>query len=97
MHKRFYLKAFGAMVLLLGGLLAIGAACGGDDDDGGNGSSGNADLDAIAAERGLTPEDMKHALQQFVPPGKYDDYVMFASGGHAGQVIAHRYAVACVS
>ena len=89
MHKRFYLKAFGAMALLVGGLIAIGAACGGDDDGGnGNGGSGNADLDAIAAERGLTPEDMKHALQQFVPPGTYDDYVMFASGGHSGQVFA---------
>ncbi len=89
MHKQFYLKAFGAMVLLLVGLLAVGAACGGDDDGGnGNGGSGNADLDAIAQARGLTPEDMKHALQQFVPPGKYDDYVMFASGGHSGQVFA---------
>jgi nitrous-oxide reductase len=77
------------MVLLLGGLLAIGAACGGGDDGGnGNSGSGNADLDAIAQARGLTPEDMKHALQQFVPPGKYDDYVMFASGGHSGQVFA---------
>jgi nitrous-oxide reductase len=29
---------------------------------------------------------MRHALQQFVPPGKHDEYVMIASGGHAGQV-----------
>jgi len=36
-------------------------------------STGGGDLDAIAKERGLTPEDMKHALQQFVPPGKHDD------------------------
>ncbi len=88
MNKRFYLKALGAMVLLVGGLLAIGAACGGDDDGGtGNGGSGNADLDAIAQERGLTPDDMRHALQQFVPPGQYDPYVMIASGGHSGQVL----------
>lgn len=88
MHKRFYLKAFSVMVLLVGGLIAIGAACGGDDDGGtGNGGSGNADLDAIAQERGLTPDDMRHALQQFVPPGQYDPYVMIASGGHSGQVL----------
>ena len=29
---------------------------------------------------------MKHALQSFVPPGSYDDYLMFSSGGHSGQV-----------
>jgi nitrous-oxide reductase len=86
MHKRFYLKALGAMVLLVGGLIAVGAACGGDDD-GGNGGSGNADLDAIAQERGLTPDDMRHALMQFVPAGQYDPYVMIASGGHSGQVL----------
>jgi nitrous-oxide reductase len=51
-------------------------------------STGSADLDAVAKARGLTPEDMKHALQQFVPPGKHDDYVMFASDGHGGQVLA---------
>jgi nitrous-oxide reductase len=31
---------------------------------------------------------MRHALQQFVPPGRHDDYVMFSSGGHSGQVMA---------
>ncbi|MDO8614853.1 MAG: Sec-dependent nitrous-oxide reductase [Dehalococcoidia bacterium] len=88
MNRRFYLKALGAMVLLVGGLLAIGAACGGDDKGGtGNGGSGNADLDAIAQERGLTPEDMKHALQAYVPPGQYDPYIMIASGGQSGQVL----------
>ncbi len=87
--KRQYLVPFIAlMVLVLGGIFAAGA-CGDDDDGGngdGNGSGVSSDLDDIAAERGLTPEDMKHALQQFVPPGEYDDYIMFASGGHSGQV-----------
>ncbi len=86
MTKRFYLKGLGATALLVVALTAISAACGGSDNN--SGGSGNADLDAIAQARGLTPEDMKHALQQFVPPGKYDDYVMFASGGHSGQVFA---------
>ncbi|HET9477278.1 MAG TPA: Sec-dependent nitrous-oxide reductase [Dehalococcoidia bacterium] len=97
MHKRFYVKAFAAMALLVGALVAVGAACGGDDDGGGGGGSGNADLDAIAQERGLTPDDMRHALQQYVPPGtclppdetrSCDEYVMFASGGHGGQMLA---------
>ena len=80
------------MVLVFGGALlltlAASVSCSDDNGNGGGGGSGNADLDAIAQQRGLTPEDMKHALQQFVPPGKNDDYVMFASGGHSGQVLA---------
>ena len=78
-----WLLGFGAPVV---GLLLAAAACGG----GNGGPSGNGvggDLGDIAAARGLTPEDMRHALQMYVPPGKYDDYVMFASGGHSGQVL----------
>jgi nitrous-oxide reductase len=67
-------------------LIVLSVACGGGDDN--KSSGGGGDLDQIAEERGLTPEDMRHALQQFVPPGKYDEYVMFSSGGHSGQVLA---------
>jgi len=42
----------------------------------------------LAQERGLTPDDIKAALATYTPTGKYDEYVMFASGGHSGQVIA---------
>ncbi|MBI5287578.1 MAG: Sec-dependent nitrous-oxide reductase [Chloroflexi bacterium] len=80
--KTAFVAAFAGMVLLA---LTASAAC--SDNDKKGASSGNADLDAIAQERGLTPEDMKHALQQFVPPGSHDEYVMFASGGHSGQVL----------
>ncbi len=45
------------------------------------------DLAAIANARGLTQEDLEHAAEHFVPPGQYDDYIMFASGGHSGQVL----------
>lgn len=47
-----------------------------------------ADAMAVANERGLTPDDVYAALATYVPGGKQDDYVMFASGGHSGQVIA---------
>lgn len=40
----------------------------------------------VAESRGLTPKDVVAALKTYVPSGKYDDYVMFASGGHSGQV-----------
>jgi len=42
----------------------------------------------IATDRGLTPDDVKAALATYLPSGKHDDYVMFASGGHSGQVFA---------
>jgi nitrous-oxide reductase len=72
----------GLVVLALG--VGIGVALGGGGDGGGGGVSG--DLGAIAEERGLTPDDTRHALQQFVPPGQHDPYIMFASGGHSGQM-----------
>ncbi|MEM4408734.1 MAG: hypothetical protein QXI19_08325, partial [Candidatus Caldarchaeum sp.] len=41
----------------------------------------------IAAARGLTPDDVEAALKTYVPTGKYDEYVMFSSAGHGGQVL----------
>ena len=47
---------------------------------------GQADLLQIAETRGLTPEDAARAIKTFVPPGGRDEYLLFASGGHSGQV-----------
>jgi nitrous-oxide reductase len=41
----------------------------------------------IAQERGLTPADINAALKTYVPSGKWDDYLMFTSGGHSGNLI----------
>jgi nitrous-oxide reductase len=41
----------------------------------------------IAQQRGLSPDDVEAALKTFVPTGKYDDYLMFSSGGQSGQVL----------
>jgi nitrous-oxide reductase len=49
-------------------------------------SGGQADLLSIAEQRGLTPEDAARAVKTFVPPGSHDEYMLFASGGHSGQV-----------
>lgn len=43
-------------------------------------------VEEIAKARGLSPKDVEAALKTYVPPGKYDEYLMFASGGHSGQV-----------
>jgi nitrous-oxide reductase len=37
--------------------------------------------------RGLTPDDINAALKTYVPSGKWDDYYLFASGGHSGNLI----------
>ena len=46
------------------------------------------DLMSLATERGLSPDDARRAIKTFVAPGKHDDYVLFASGGHSGQILA---------
>lgn len=48
----------------------------------------SADAASIVKERGLSPNDVEAALKTFVPSGRADEAVMFASGGHSGQVIA---------
>ena len=53
-------------------------------------ASQNGDLSVsaenIAADRNLSPADVEAALKTYIPSGKYDDYLMFSSGGHSGQV-----------
>ncbi|MDX1688467.1 MAG: Sec-dependent nitrous-oxide reductase [Candidatus Promineifilaceae bacterium] len=47
----------------------------------------SGDAAAIAEARGLTPDDVSAALKTYVPTGQTDEYVMFGSGGHSGQVL----------
>ncbi|MDE3096377.1 MAG: Sec-dependent nitrous-oxide reductase [Chloroflexota bacterium] len=71
-------------------LLAAAASAGcSSNKKGTSPAAGGSTVDAIAKERGLTPEDVKHAVQQFVPPGKRDEFVMFSSGGQSGQVFVY--------
>ncbi|MBK9748941.1 MAG: Sec-dependent nitrous-oxide reductase [Anaerolineae bacterium] len=50
--------------------------------------SGATDWQAIAAERGLTEADLRAAAMTYTPSGVMDEYVMFASAGQGGQVLA---------
>ena len=50
---------------------------------------GPGGLMEIAAARGLDVEDAERALKSFVPPGAMDEYLLFASGGHSGQVLVY--------
>jgi nitrous-oxide reductase len=49
-------------------------------------SGGQAGLLEIAQSRGLSPDDAARAIKTFVAPGGRDEYMLFASGGHSGQV-----------
>jgi nitrous-oxide reductase len=50
-------------------------------------SSGGGDLNGVASEHGLSSDEAKAALQTFVPGGTFDEYFIFASGGHSGQIL----------
>ncbi|MEX2322461.1 MAG: Sec-dependent nitrous-oxide reductase [Acidimicrobiia bacterium] len=78
MQRRNIFWTVGALVLGLivgvaGARLGFGSASGGN-------------LANIAAERGLTGAEAEAALATFVPPGAHDEYLIFASGGHSGQM-----------
>ncbi len=45
-----------------------------------------ADAAAVAAERGLTADDIYAAVSTYQPSGHMDDYILFSSGGQSGQV-----------
>ena len=51
-----------------------------------SGGSGGLDISSIAQDRGLTNADVVAAVKTYQPTGRMDEYLMFASGGHSGQV-----------
>lgn len=72
-------------ILMLTAVLYAGCRRG-EEDVGDVGVS--ADAAAIAEARGLTPDDVAAALKTYTPTGVHDEYIMFASAGHAGQAYA---------
>src|SRR5262245_46110066 len=51
------------------------------------GATATADsLEGVAQSRELTPDEARAALETYVPPGKYDEFVMVTSGGHSGSI-----------
>lgn len=49
---------------------------------------GSTDWQSIMAQRGLTEADLRAAVMTYTPSGMMDEYVMFASAGQGGQVLA---------
>lgn len=49
--------------------------------------NGNGSLAALMQARGLSEADVTAALKTYTPTGRLDEYYMFSSGGHSGQVL----------
>ena len=47
----------------------------------------SASVKDLMAARGLSESDVESALKTYMPTGKKDDYLIFASGGQSGQVL----------
>ena len=45
-----------------------------------------SDVQKVAESRGLSTADLLAAAKTFVPSGMKDEYIIFSSGGHSGQV-----------
>lgn len=69
------------LFVLCAALLAVLVSCRG------GGTVETASLGDVARERELSESDVLAAAKTYVPTGKMDDYLMFASGGHSGQVL----------
>ena len=76
---------------VLGGAVGVGAVGlinGRQKEAGAPTLSLPGDADQLIKDRDLKPDDVAAALATYQPSGRYDEFVMFASGGHSGQVLA---------
>jgi nitrous-oxide reductase len=79
------------IVLILLALVAVLGACNDAEQTAENAPVAAeglpADAAAVAAERGLTADDVYAAVKTYMPTGQTDPYIMFSSGGQGGQVL----------
>jgi len=67
------------LAIAVAGILLAASGCGQDGSNGG--------LLNLMNARGLSEADVSAALKTYTPTGGRDDYLLFASGGHSGQVM----------
>lgn len=79
-QSRAFLAAIGIVAVIL---LTITISPWTDTQAQGDGT----DWQSIAEARGFTDEDIRAAVMTHMPSGVHDEYVMFASGGHSGQLL----------
>ena len=74
--------------------LVLALACGRPESPGGPksagsgaGSSGSASMAKLMKDRNLSEADVTAALKTYTPSGRKDEFLVFASGGHSGQLL----------
>jgi nitrous-oxide reductase len=82
--KKYFLPVI--LLAVIGFLLVTACGGAGGDTETPESAAVSGDINAIAAERGLTPADIEAAVRTYTPTGMLDEYIMFASGGHSGQM-----------
>ncbi len=74
-----------ALLLLTASIMIGGfAAC---SKGGGTGAAASASVPDLMKARNLSEADVEAALKTYTPSGRHDDYYLFASGGHGGNLI----------
>ena len=91
-NRRTVIKGAGVAAVLApaAGALLTSCSIGGGEETPTTSTSGGAlpaAAQEIAAARELSPDDVSAALKTYTPTGKYDEFYIFASGGHSGQVL----------
>ena len=74
-------------VVALIALVASFVNCGNSQQSRSRGSGTSAAISKLMKARDLSEADVTAALATYTPTGRHDPYLMFASGGHSGQVI----------
>jgi nitrous-oxide reductase len=78
MKSQFRRWTLTATIALVGSIVFVEACSQG---------GGTIDVASIAQARGLSDADVVAAVKTFQPTGQMDEYMMFASGGHSGQML----------
>lgn len=73
----------------VGGLVACQSGQKASPVDTAQSAAAPAGLDDIIKARNLTPDEAEAALKTFIPPGRFDEFVMVTSGGHRGTVMMY--------
>jgi len=76
------------LAVAVAAIMLAASGCGQDGSLGGLAKGGaNGGLLNLMSARGLSEADVSAALKTYTPTGGRDDYLLFASGGHSGQVM----------
>jgi nitrous-oxide reductase len=73
-------------ILLAGGIALALLACSPRAEQAGAPAAGSS-VSALMQARKLAEPDVTAALKTYTPTGVHDEYLMFSSGGHSGQVL----------